>query len=75
MFESPSKDLSSMIRGYKGTVAKFANHNSLPFQWQRGFNDVIIRTKSDYFKYTNYIRNNIVKSDLTDDDDLLDLIL
>jgi REP element-mobilizing transposase RayT len=58
-FQNPGKNsVSSIIGSYKSAVTKHANRLNLENGWQTRFHDNIIRTKDDYFRIKNYIRNN-----------------
>ncbi len=52
------KNLSRIIRWYKGRVT-FESRKTVPnFQWQSRFHDRIIRDKNEWYAKTNYIKNN-----------------
>ena len=57
-FGPQSKNLASIIRGYKSSVTTYARKNNLDFAWQSRFHDHIIRSKDDYVRISNYIQNN-----------------
>ena len=58
-FQNPGKNsVSSIIGSYKSSVTKHANRLNLENGWQTRFHDNIIRSKDDYFRIKNYIRNN-----------------
>lgn len=57
-FNSPAKNLSSIIRGYKIAVTTYARKNNIEFDWQSRFHEHIIRSEDDYLKIANYIINN-----------------
>jgi putative transposase len=58
-FQNPGKNsISTIIGSYKSSVTKHANRLNLENGWQTRFHDNIIRSKEDYFKIKNYIRNN-----------------
>lgn len=57
-FGPQSKNLASVIRGYKIGVTKFARANNLEFRWQPRFHDHIIRDNEGYEIIKNYIYNN-----------------
>ena len=50
-----SKNLSSIIRGYKAAVTTFSRKNNFEFEWQPLFNDHIIRSKEEYYRISDYI--------------------
>jgi putative transposase len=60
-FAPQSKNLSSIIRGYKSAVTTYARKNNIDFNWQPRFHDHIIRSMDDYYKISNYIINNPAK--------------
>ncbi len=60
-FAPQTKNLSSIIRGYKSAVTTFARKNEIEFDWQPRFHDHIIRSMDDYHRISNYIINNPVK--------------
>ena len=53
-----SKNIASIIRGFKIGVTKFAVNNHIPFQWQPRFYDHIIRDENDMNRIHQYIMNN-----------------
>ena len=60
-FAPQSKNIASIIRGYKSAVTTYARKNNNPFDWQSRFHDHIIRSNNDYLKISNYIINNPAK--------------
>ena len=58
MFGPQSKNLGSIIRGYKIAVTKYANENNIPFGWQPRYYDRIIRNERELNNIRRYIRNN-----------------
>lgn len=60
-FGPQSKNLASVIRGYKSAVTTYARKNNITFGWQPRFYDHIIRTMADYYRISNYIINNPAK--------------
>jgi hypothetical protein len=60
-FAPQSKNLSSIIRGYKSAVTTYARKNRIEFDWQPRFHDHIIRSIDDYHRISNYIINNPAK--------------
>ena len=60
-FAPQSKNLSSIIRGYKSAVTTYARKNGIEFDWQPRFHDHIIRSVDDYHRISNYIINNPAK--------------
>ncbi|MBN2065060.1 MAG: hypothetical protein JW745_09685 [Sedimentisphaerales bacterium] len=57
-FGPQSKNLSSIIRGYKASVKKFTNINNISFQWQTRFYDRVIRTPLELRLIRQYIIDN-----------------
>jgi len=57
-FGPQSKNLASIIRGFKTGVTKNARVIHLDFAWQSGFHDRIIRNIEEYQRISTYIRNN-----------------
>lgn len=60
-FAPQSKNLASIIRGYKSAVTTYARKNGIEFDWQPRFHDHIIRSMDDYHRISNYIVNNPAK--------------
>ncbi len=60
-FGPQSKNLASIIRGFKSAVTTYARKNNLPFAWQARYHDHIIRSKDEYYAIANYIINNPAK--------------
>ena len=60
-FAPQSKNLASIIRGYKSAVTTYARKNGIDFEWQPRYYDHIIRTIDDYHRISNYIINNPAK--------------
>ena len=57
-FGPQSKNLSSIIRGYKMAVKKWAAMNNIDFAWQPRFRDTIIRNEESLYKIRRYIIYN-----------------
>lgn len=57
-FQPQSKNLSSVMRGFKSSVTTYARKNNIPFDWQPRFHDHITRTYADYDRISKYILNN-----------------
>jgi len=53
--------LAVIIGGFKAGIKKYANQHGLPFEWQRGFHDHIIRDSGSFNKISDYINNNVLK--------------
>jgi putative transposase len=52
-FKPQSKNLASILRGYKSAVTTFARKNDLKFEWHIRFHDHIIRSEEEYFRIAN----------------------
>lgn len=57
-FGPQSKNLSSIIRGFKSSVTKNARVINPQFKWQERFHDHIIRDARSFNNIQNYIYNN-----------------
>ncbi len=57
-FGPQSKNLSSIVRGFKAGVKKYATMNDIDFQWQSRFYDHIIRNDESLNKIREYIQIN-----------------
>ena len=57
-FGPQSKNLGSIIRGFKSSVTTYARINNIDFGWQERFHDHIIRDHNEYLRISNYIINN-----------------
>lgn len=60
-FGPQSKNLASILRGYKSAVTTYARKNNIEFDWQSLFYDHIIRSAEAYHRISNYIKNNPAK--------------
>jgi putative transposase len=60
-FGPQSKNLASIIRGFKSAVTMYARINNIPFNWQTRYHDHIIRNEREYQIISNYIINNPLK--------------
>lgn len=58
-FGPQSKNLASIMRGYKSSVTTYARKNGIAFNWQPKYYDHIIRSQQDYERISYYIRQNI----------------
>jgi hypothetical protein len=58
-FAPQSHNLSSIMRGFKSAVTKFAKMNSIPFAWLSRFNDRVIRDYAEFARIAQYIDSNI----------------
>ena len=61
-FGPQSKNLSSIIRGYKIGVTKFAIINRIDFSWQSRFYDRVIRNDHELNTKRLYIKDNPIKA-------------
>jgi REP element-mobilizing transposase RayT len=57
-FGPQSKNMASIVRGYKIGVKKWATINNIAFAWQERFYDHIIRNEDDLSDIREYIVNN-----------------
>ncbi|MDN5203402.1 transposase [Fulvivirgaceae bacterium BMA10] len=57
-FGPQSKNLASIIRGFKIGVTKNARHIHADFAWQPRYHDHIIRNYPSFQNISNYIKNN-----------------
>lgn len=62
-FGPQSKNLSAIIRGFKGTVTLNARKIDPAFAWQPRFYDRIIRNEKEYDALAWYIENNVKNYD------------
>ncbi len=58
-FGPQSKNLASIIRGYKAGVKKYATINNINFGWQSRYHDHIIRDFESYIRISQYINDNL----------------
>ena len=58
IFGPQSKNLGSIMRGYKIGVTNFAKEHNILFKWLPRFHDHIIRNEEEYLKIRNYIITN-----------------
>ena len=68
-FGPQSKNLASVIRGFKIGVTKFARQNNIPFSWQSRYYDRIIRDSAEMNRIAEYIENNVAEWDMNKDID------
>jgi putative transposase len=61
-FGPQSQNLASVIRSFKGAVKRFANKQSINFQWQSSYFDKIIRSDRELEQIREYIMNNPARS-------------
>jgi putative transposase len=57
-FGHQSKNLASIIRGYKSSVKQYATLNNIEFYWQPKYYDRVIRNEKEYQQISEYIYNN-----------------
>lgn len=57
-FAPQSRNLASIIRGFKGSVKKWAVMNNHDFQWQSRYYDRIIWNHDELSRVGKYIRDN-----------------
>lgn len=60
-FGPQSKNLSSIIRGFKIGATKYAKNNNIIFGWQPRFHDRIIRNDEELNRIRQYIIDNPLK--------------
>ena len=60
-FGPQSRNLASIVRGFKIGVTKYANEHNLSFAWQPRFHDHIIRNPYEMNCIGDYISNNVVR--------------
>ncbi len=63
-FGPQSKNLASVIRGFKIGVTKFARQNNISFAWQSRYFDRIIRDTAEMNRIAEYIENNVAEWNL-----------
>lgn len=59
-FGVQSRNLASVIRGFKSSVKRYANQNFIEFAWQSRFHDVIVKNGDSLQNIREYIINNPV---------------
>jgi len=57
-FGPQSRNLASIVRGYKIGVTKYARQNNIPFTWQESYYDHIIRNTDEHELVWQYILAN-----------------
>ncbi len=57
-FGPQSKNLASIVGGFKGAVTRFAQILMPEFDWQERFHDHIIRSEEEFIRISNYIVTN-----------------
>jgi len=57
-FGPQSKNIASIIRGFKSAVKTYANQHGIDFHWQTRYYDRIIKNEGQLDRVRNYISNN-----------------
>lgn len=57
-FGPQSKNLAAVIRGFKSSTKRYANQNSIEFEWQPRFHESILRDEKALLAVRRYIINN-----------------
>ncbi len=57
-FAPQSKNLASVMRGFKSAVTSYARDHEIIFDWQERYHDHIIRDSGDLDRIRDYIRKN-----------------
>jgi REP element-mobilizing transposase RayT len=57
-FGVQSKNLASILRGFKSSVTKHSNTNNIEFCWQPRYYDRVIRDEKEYRNIKMYIQEN-----------------
>lgn len=60
-FGPQSKNLASIIRGFKSSVTINARKIHADFAWQTRFHEHIVRNNESFYKISNYIINNTLQ--------------
>ena len=63
-FGPQSGNLSSVVRGIKSAVTKYAIEHDIPFAWQSRYHDHIIRNQMEMNRIADYIENNPLRWEL-----------
>ncbi len=58
-FGAQSKNLASIVRGFKASVTAEARRQEVPFEWVSGYHDSIVRNAGDLNFVRSYIRKNV----------------
>ena len=61
-FGAQSKNLASIVRGFKVGVTKYSRKIHRKFEWQSRYYDHIIRDEKSFKRISNYIINNPINS-------------
>jgi len=62
-FGPQSKNLGSIVRGFKIGVKNYSTMNNIPFNWQSNYHDRIIRNEFELSAKIEYIFNNPARWD------------
>ena len=57
-FGPQSRNLASIIRGFKIGVTKYARQRGISFRWQARYHDHVIRSVSEHERVRQYIYEN-----------------
>jgi putative transposase len=57
-FGPQSKNLGSVIRGFKSAITSYANDHQIKFKWKERYHDWVIRSFDQYLRFSEYIINN-----------------
>ena len=61
-FQNQGKNtISSIVGSYKSAVTKHTHRLGYKFKWQRNYWEHIIRNENEYYRITEYIKNNPTK--------------
>ncbi|MBP5497346.1 MAG: hypothetical protein J6X98_09295 [Bacteroidales bacterium] len=60
-FGPQSRNLASVMRGFKIGVTKFSRQNRIPFEWQPRYYEHLIRNMDELYFIMDYIENNVAK--------------
>ena len=60
-FDPQSRNLASIVCGFKIGVTKYANNHDIPSAWQPRFHDHIIRSQYEMNCIGDYINNNVAQ--------------
>ena len=63
-FGPQSGNLSSVVRGIKSAVTKYAIEHDIPFAWQSRYHDHIIRNQMEMNRIADFIENNPLRWEL-----------
>lgn len=58
-FGPQSKNLASIVRGFKASIKTFATKNSIDFGWQSRYHVHIVKDELAFHNISRYIENNI----------------